>query len=155
MRRLIRLAATLALLLGGARQANAGFCITLSGASRGNGTFDRGDFSSVLWDTNGGALALTKELISPPTGGALGGSTPGAFGAGDFDIFNNGTDPAAPSATNHFQPATGGYSGMMNLTSLAPHAQTAAAAEPASLTLLGVGALGLAGYAWRRRRRAA
>jgi hypothetical protein len=32
---------------------------------------------------------------------------------------------------------------------------TAAAPEPASLTLLGVGAVGLLGYGWRRRRLAA
>jgi hypothetical protein len=34
-------------------------------------------------------------------------------------------------------------------------ASTTAAPEPASLTLLGAGALGLAGYGWRKRKRAA
>jgi hypothetical protein len=38
---------------------------------------------------------------------------------------------------------------------LTPETSTGATPEPASLTLLGVGALGLLGYGWRRRRRAA
>jgi hypothetical protein len=119
MRRFILLAATLALLMGGVRQAHAGFCTTLSMASSGNGTFDRGDFSRFVWDTNGGTLDLTKELVGQLTSGVLWGSAPGAFGSGDFDIFNNGTGPAAPSATNDFQPAAGGgYGDMMNLTAL-------------------------------------
>jgi hypothetical protein len=119
MRRFILPAATLALLMGGARQAHAGFCTTLSMASWGNGTLGRGDFSSFVWETKGGKLDLTKELVGQPAGGALWGTAPGALGSGDFSSFNNDTDPAARSATSYFQPAAGGsYGEMINLTAL-------------------------------------
>jgi hypothetical protein len=45
--------------------------------------------------------------------------------------------------------------GDLNGIQLQSLASAAAATEPASLALLGAGALGLAGYGWRQRRRAA
>jgi hypothetical protein len=63
MGRFLLPAATLALLMGGARQANAGFCITLSVASSGNGALGRGDFRRLVWDTHAGTLDWTRELV--------------------------------------------------------------------------------------------
>jgi hypothetical protein len=129
MRRFLLAAATFALLLSGVRQAHAGFCITLSVASWGKGSLSRGDFYGFVWDSKGATLDGTKELAGPPTSGALWGATPGAFGCSEFDFVNNGTAGAAPSATNYLPPA--------------------------ALTLLGFGAVGLLGYGWRKRQRAA
>jgi hypothetical protein len=117
MRRFLLPAATVALLLGGARQAQAGFCITLSVASWGNGTFGLADFRRFVWDVNGATLDLTKGLVGQPTPG-------------------------------------GGHGEFMNLTSLAPQAQTTALPEPAVMTLLGSGLLCVASYGWRMPKRA-
>jgi hypothetical protein len=45
--------------------------------------------------------------------------------------------------------------GLLTFTSLGSTSTFGAVPEPASLTMLGVGAAGLLGYGWRRRRRAA
>jgi hypothetical protein len=157
MRRFVLPAATWALLMGGVRQADAGFCITLSAASWGNSSFGRGEFSGFLSDTNGPTRDLTQELVGQPTSGASWGTIPVAFGAGDFDIFNNGSEPAAPSVPSYFQPATayGGSGDMMNLTSFAPRAHISTTPEPVILTLLGIGVVALLGCGWRHRRRQA
>jgi LPXTG-motif cell wall-anchored protein len=132
------------------------FSITVTGASSGNGTFTLADFSQFLWSTNGGTLDLTKELVGQPTSGSPWGTTPaGGSGSGDFNFFSNFTNPAAPDGITTLQiGANGDTADVLNLTSFAPHTTTATP-EPASLTLAGIAAVGLLGYAWRRRKRAA
>jgi hypothetical protein len=77
---------------------------------------------------SGGSLSSTSTWNS--TNFAMLGVTPGTY------VWTWGTGTHADSFTLQVGPAT-------------------ATPEPASLTLLGIGAVGLAGYGWRRRRRAA
>jgi hypothetical protein len=66
------------------------------------------------------------------------------------------TAPVGPfgSESSSYLPANGDFPIFFSTGELTPEAPTSAP-EPASLTLLGIGAVGLLGYRWRRRRRAA
>jgi hypothetical protein len=94
------------------------------------GTFSNGDIGSIF--VNGNVLFLA--LGSPET-----------VVAGDPNITDAWvrTD-ASPASTDLLRFY--GYSEVLTVPQAVP--------EPASLTLLGLGALGLAGYGWRRRRAA-
>jgi hypothetical protein len=60
---------------------------------------------------------------------------------------------SAPIDTLRIVIASAGVSDL-NLDNLAFTPTTSAVPEPASLTLLGLGVVGLAGYGWRRKRTA-
>jgi hypothetical protein len=56
-------------------------------------------------------------------------------------------DDSQQPSTDTFQTSVGGIAGTLTYTFTTP--------EPASLTLFGISALGVLGYAWRKRKRAA
>lgn len=120
--------------------------ITVSGAGAGDGTFTMSDFQGMYWDTGGGTLDLTTQLVGQPIGGGnTWGFTIGKFGTGDFNFFTSA--PAAPRGILPFLLSTGNNTNdIMQLTSLAP----AAAPEPGSFALILIGALTMAGFAGRR-----
>jgi hypothetical protein len=60
------------------------FIITVSGASSGNGAFDRSNFSPIIFETGGLALDFSTELLSQPTDSAPWGSS---SGGGAFYFF--------------------------------------------------------------------
>jgi hypothetical protein len=133
------------------------FSITVSGANLGNGTFGISNylgwpenFGGFILDTNGGLLDFTRELFGQPTAGLPYGSN-SSGNAGDFGIVANldNHDLAAPISGAAFQIYTnGGYNGYetLSLTSFRP----TAVPEPTSLTMLGLGVVGLVGYARKR-----
>jgi hypothetical protein len=122
------------------------------------GTFDHVTVSTTHTAlTPGNPDIALFPTTGPNGGGALQGTPPSANPSGSFE-FNNaqafaglsggggvvgGNPPANFNADSAFA---------MSFT-ISPNAS--AAPEPASLTLLGLGALGLAGYGWRRRQQAA
>jgi hypothetical protein len=79
------------------------------------------------------------------------GTLAGVTGAGTVSAGLNILDFSGPPVgTGTFETGTGGLSGTLTYT-FTP----ATTPEPASLTLFSISALGLIGYAWRKRRRAA
>jgi hypothetical protein len=89
----------------------------------------------------GSGLTSTGDTAA---GFALGDS-PFIFGHPRVTLNNGGLDANAPISNS----SGVGYYGFAKLT-VGP---TSAAPEPASLALLGIGAVGLLGYGWRQRRR--
>jgi len=94
------------------------FSITVSGSTSGDGIFDLSHFHFLFIDTGGGVLDLTQELVGQPTSGTPWG-TPGGNG-GDFNMFANGLDLAAPTGSDYFQLSPAGSAEAMVLTSFRP-----------------------------------
>ncbi len=114
--------------------------LTVSGATSGNGTFSLADYSYMVWSTDGRTLDLTTQLVGQGTWGT---------DSGDFNLFNNSSNPNAPTGFGPFILAMDAGSGdWMQLTSFAP--SVAVAPEPSRALLL---AAGLTGMMLRRRRK--
>lgn len=134
------------------------FSLTVSGANSGNGTFgiDAYTTSSIFGgfyiDTNGGTLDFGQELVGQPTAIDPFGTVPSAGNAGDFNIFSNGSVPAAPQGTFFFEITTAGGEGdRLYLTNFTPTPDPVnPVPAPGTLAMLGVGLASLAG--WRRTR---
>src|SRR5215471_5147238 len=126
--------------------------ITVTGASSGNGTFTRTDFIAFGWNTNGATLDLTQQLVGQPTSGSpFGTHTPPPTNpnSGDFN-FLGVRGGSGPTGTWFFRLTTNGGTGdNMVLTSLR---QSQSVPEPAILTMLAVGGVGLLGLVRRRRK---
>jgi hypothetical protein len=109
-------------------------------------------------------IAFSTAAVFVPAGG---GWTPVTFllgpghltaGLGDVDAALTGTtllrlyhspDPNFPNPVFPI-PAVVAHLGVDNITAIGA---VAAVPEPSSLALLGIGALGLVGYGWKRRRK--
>lgn len=117
--------------------------ITVTGASKSNGTFTLGNYDSMDFYTPT-PLDLTRELIGQPLGnGFTFGPAPtseeggGDGNSGDFNFFSS--DPSVPSGFWFFKVAAPGPSGGdgLAITSIVAHAIP----EPASWVMLALGAL--------------
>lgn len=95
--------------------------VTVAGATAGNGTFIRDDFSSIAWNSNGAVLDLGTELVGQPTSDLAWG-TEGSFGqAGDFNLFDSGNTAGAPNGVFYFLLGANEGSGeTMTLRTFAP-----------------------------------
>jgi hypothetical protein len=125
-----------------------GLSLTVSGASSGNGTFTFSDFSSWRWDTNGTTLDYSKELVGQTLQGGHIFGTSDAYS--DFNVFANNS--SAPFGVSHFVLATQGVMGMyepLKMTSMST------VPEPSTYGLIGLGALGVAFAARRRKQKTA
>jgi hypothetical protein len=130
------------------------FSITVTGAGSGDGTFNFADFNGGPaggFDiSTPGALDFTRQLVGQSTDGEPWGSSHvnDIGDIGDFNIFNNGIDPNAPTESFFFQISTAdgngdGDNGHNNLylTSFAP---ASAVPEPSSAIPLSAALLALA-----------
>ncbi|MFN7138317.1 MAG: cadherin repeat domain-containing protein [Limisphaerales bacterium] len=83
--------------------------VTVNGATSGNGTFARENFHSLVWDTAGGYLHFTNEVVGfltqqEPWGTSYSGS------AGNFNLLGEGD---APTGTSWFTLTTAGGDSMV------------------------------------------
>lgn len=118
--------------------------ITVSGASAGNGTFGRSDFSLIrFWSPS--PLDFSRQLIgqSLSNGSTFGNTNLGS--GGDFNLFRS--NASAPSGTWFFTLTTQGGD-KMQVTSMAP------VPEPETYAMLMAG-LSLVGFVARRKKQAA
>jgi len=128
-----------------------GLSLTISGASSGNGTFTASDFSSWYWNTAGTSLDYSKDLVGQTlqNGGKWGDNPILSTTFGDFNLFASGNNQNAPIGTWFFTLTTNGHSGdqmkLTNFTSGTP------VPEPSTYGLIGLGALGVAFVARRRK----
>jgi len=121
-----------------------GLSLTVSGASSGNGTFTFSDFSSWRWDTNGTTLDYSKELVGQTLQGGHIFGTSDAYS--DFNVFGNNLRSGAPYGMSYFMLMTqGGMGDALQMTSMST------VPEPSTYGLIGLGALGVA-FAARRRK---
>ena len=79
-------------------QAILDLSFTVTGSAANDGTYDLSDYASVVFQTNGGTLDLSRELIGQTTNDEPWGTA--AFGAaGDFNLFaNQGGDQRIPDS---------------------------------------------------------
>jgi MYXO-CTERM domain-containing protein len=106
---------------------------------------------SASGDTNQDTL-FTVNGLSPDVGRSSSTTLQKGQNYADFTTTADGSGTLSFT----FQPGpVENLEGDLNGIQLQSVASTTATPEPASLTLAGIGAVGLAGYGWRRRRRAA
>jgi hypothetical protein len=115
--------------------------VTVTGAAAGNGTFGTADFGQVIFDTNGGTLNFSQQLIGQPTAGVPWGTAYDGSG-GDFNLF--GTGAPAPDGVNWFTlGANDGAADAMILASMSASGQVPTLSEWSMVILsllLGLGA---------------
>jgi hypothetical protein len=134
-----------------------GLSLTVSGASSGNGTFTASDFGSMGWSTGtgGATLNLNIELVGQSGWGSGSRTMDGVSGV--FDLYLQDYSGAGNHSTNENAPVgsiegftlrtNGGLGDAMQLTSFT----AASVPEPSTYGLIGIGALGVA-FAARRRK---
>lgn len=142
----------------GHTQQNSGqfvsaFSITITGASTGNGTFGFNDFNGAsfsggfLFDTEGGTLDFTNQLVGQPTPSGIWG-----ISRGNFLLFSNHSDlntPTGVDGTPLVITTSNGSGDSLMLTSFAP---VASVPEPSSIVLASAGVLAGLGV-WSKKRR--
>lgn len=119
--------------------------VTVAGASSGNGTFTRDDFSEIYWDSNGGTMDFGTELVGQPTSDWDWGTSLSDGQAGDFNIFTSFNTAGAPNGNYFFLlGADEGQAENMSLRTFAPGpAEIPAPSCPDALTppVMGIPAL--------------
>jgi PEP-CTERM motif len=132
------------------------FALTGSGTYSSNSVLPELDPSGLV-QFSGGSTAFgfsvlhnTGAVTINLSGSASGAATlAGVTGTGSVmagvDLFDNSFNPFADT----FETDNGGLSGTLTYT-FTPTVTTVP--EPSSLTLLGIGGVGLVGYGWRKRR---
>lgn len=114
--------------------------VTVAGATAGDGTYVRADFSDFIIDTDGLTLDMSLELIGQ------GGWGPG--GGGDFNLIAAGGTAPTGVGQFTFRSNNNTFPGQsMVLTSFAP----VPIPEPGTFALLGLGLVGMAVAFGRKR----
>ncbi len=114
--------------------------VSVSGAGMGNGVFGLSDFLSVDWNTNGGALDFSNELVGQSTSGDPWGTQ--SFSSGEFNLIS--VNPSDIVSACFFFTLCVGFDSL-NLVSMQ------AVPIPPALWLLGSGLVCLTGISRRRR----
>lgn len=125
--------------------------LTISGATSGNGTFTKNDFSSFVF-TSSSPLDFSKELVGQPIAGGIWGETTVSFNPGDFNLFSD--QPNVLTGLDHYTLGTfRGRVEQIRLTSFAP---VQSVPEPSSLLgLLAIGTLGTGSLLRRKQQQKA
>ncbi|MGO9109885.1 MAG: autotransporter-associated beta strand repeat-containing protein, partial [Thermoguttaceae bacterium] len=113
---------------GGATFDTAGYIVTLSGSLSGAGSLTKVDSGTLILsgtDSYTGGTTVSEGTLILTNNEAIADGTSLTVGAGAMSIF---AGAAAPQTA----------------------ASASAVPEPGTLMLLGAGAIGLLGYAWRR-----
>lgn len=112
--------------------------MTVENSAVRNGTYVFSDFRGISWDTEGGTLDLTKELVGQPTSWRPWGSS-STFDSGDFSLWT--INPDVPEAYEPFQMLQFNSTAteILMLTKFTPQHVP----EPTSIALFGIGAAGL------------